>query len=186
LAEIVVFLRQYGARRQFFPAYRVEDFSSGRLRGLAAEDVLVARRDGQIAGTLAVWDQAGYKQDIVDAYGPGLARLRPLYDLAARLLGARPLTPPGQALPLAFASHICVAQDDARVLRTLLAAAMAKAYARGKSFLMLGLADNDPLLATARRPLHIRYHSELFAAGWDAAALASLDERVPYIEIATL
>jgi hypothetical protein len=68
----------------------------------------------------------------------------------------------------------------------LLSAATANAYERGKSFLMIGLADRDPLLAVARRYLHIPYHSELFAVAWSQALLDLLDERVPYIEIGTL
>ena len=104
-----------------------------------------------MVGVMAAWDQAAYKQDIVDAYGPALRRLRPLYDLGARLLGARPLTPPGEAIPLAFAACICVADDDPGVMRALLSACARDARERGKAFLMLGLADDDPLLAVARR-----------------------------------
>jgi hypothetical protein len=61
-------------------------------------------------------------------------------------------------------------------------------YARqqGKTFLMLGLADSDPLLAVARRFLHVTYHSELFALAWSEQPLAELDDRIPYVEIATL
>ena len=73
---------------------------------------MVARRGKKIVGVMAVWDQAAYKQDIVDAYSPTLRRLRPVYNLVARLLGAHPLTPPGQAIQLAFAACICIANDD--------------------------------------------------------------------------
>ena len=187
LGEIVEFLRLHGPRRQFFPAYTLEDFTGGAtLRGLRPQDVMVARRGGAVVGVMAAWDQAAYKQDVVDAYGPMLRRLRPAYDLGARLLGARPLTPPGQAIPLAFASCICVADDDPAVMRGLLSACTMSARERGKAFLMIGLADNDPLLAVARRYLHVTYRSDLFAASWSDEPIALLDGRVPYIEIATL
>ncbi|MBM3125602.1 MAG: hypothetical protein FJZ87_11135 [Chloroflexi bacterium] len=187
LEEIVSFLRLHGPSRQFFPAYRVEDFSGGSaLRDLQPQDILVARRGSRIVGVMAVWDQSNYKQDIVDSYGPGLRLLRPLYDLAARLIGANPLTPPGQAIPLAFAACICIKDDDPTTMRALLSAAMQEAQARGKAFLMIGMADDDPLLAVARRPLHIPYHSELYAVSQSKDAIRSLDGRIPYIEIATL
>jgi hypothetical protein len=187
LAEVVEFLRQQGPRRQFFPAYALEDFTGGvRLRGLEAQDILVARRGGAVVGVMAAWDQAAYKQDIVEAYGPMLRRLRPAYNLVARLLGAQPLTPPGQAISLAFAACICIADDDPSVMRALLSACAQHARQRGKAFLMLGLADNDPLLAVARQSLHITYHSDLYAGSWSEESLARLDGRVPYIEIATL
>jgi len=187
LPEVVAFLRAEGRRRQFFPAYTVADFADGlALRGLAPEDVLLARRGRRIVGTLAVWDQSAFKQDVVEAYGPGLRRLRPLYDLVARLLGARPLTPPGQAIALAFAACVCVAADDANVARALVSAGAAAAHARGKAFLMLGLADHDPLLPVARKFLHVPYRSDLYALSWSDDPAQRLDGRVPYVEIATL
>lgn len=71
-------------------------------------------------------------------------------------------------------------------MRALLSACAMDAYRRGKAFLMLGLSDDDPLLAIAKRCLHIPYHSDLFAVSWSAAALEQLDRRIPFIEIATL
>lgn len=187
LGEIVEFLRQHGPRRQFFPAYTLEDFTGGvTLRGLRPQDIMVARRGGAVVGVMAAWDQAAYKQDIVDAYGPALRRLRPAYNLGARLLRARPLTPPGQAIPLAFAACVCIADDEPAVMKALISACAQSAYQRGKAFLMLGLADNDPLLPVARRWLHVTYRSDLFAASWNDDPASLLDGRVAYIEIATL
>jgi hypothetical protein len=186
LEEIVEFLRLQGHRRQFFPAYTLKDFGGARLRGLRPQDIIVARRERAVVGVMAAWDQAAYKQDIVDAYGPALRRLRPFYNLLARLCGAQPLTPPGQPIPLAFASCICVADDDPAVMRVLLSACAQSALERGKAFLMLGLADDDPLLAIARRYLHVTYRSDLFVASWSGDPAGLLDGRIPYVEIATL
>ena len=100
--------------------------------------------------------------------------------LSPGLLGARPLTPPGQAIQLAFAACICIADDDPAVMRALLSACVKNAYERGKAFLMLGLSDDDPLLAVARRYLHITYHSDLFAVSWsDDAGQAARRARSP-------
>ncbi|MCD6426180.1 MAG: hypothetical protein J7L35_11855, partial [Anaerolineales bacterium] len=139
LGEITAYLRLKGPRRQFFPAYTHKDFVEGiKLRGLKPEDIMVARKGNTIVGIMAVWDQAAYKQDIIDVYGPELRLLRPLYNLAARLIRAQPLTPPGQVIPLAFASCICVTEDDQSVMRALLSACLHNAYTRGKAFLMVG------------------------------------------------
>lgn len=156
------------------------------MRGLGPEDIMVARRAGRVLGVMAAWDQAGYKQDIVEEYGPALRRLRPLYDFAARFFGFSPLTPPGQAMPLAFAACICIADNDPSVMRALLAACANHARGRGRAFLMLGLADHDPLLVAVRHSLHVTYHSDLYAASWSSDAVQQLDGRIPYIEIATL
>lgn len=187
IPAIVDFLRAEGARRQLFPAYMAADFTDGRtLRGLAPEDLAVARRDGRIVGVMAAWDQAAYKQDVVAGYGPTLRRLCPAYDLLARAVGARSLTQPGQAIPLAFAACTAVEGDDPAVARGLLMACAERARVRDKAFLMVGLADDDPLLPVARRFLHVTYRSDLFTLAWDGAVAPALDARAPYIEIATL
>ena len=187
IPEIVDFLRREGSRRQFFPAYTVEDFTDGRsLRDLAPGDVAVARRQGSIVGVMAAWDQAALKQDVVASYTGAIRRLRPGIDGLARALGARPLTRPGEAIPLSFAACATVTDDDPDVARALIWACAERARERDKAFLMLGLADDDPLLRVARRWLHVTYRSDLFTLAWDGASVPALDGRVAYIEIATL
>jgi hypothetical protein len=187
LTDALAFWHAQGPRRQFFPLTTLADFEGGRaLRGLRPEDVFLAWCGDRIVGTMALWEQSAYKQDVVHAYGPVLRRLRPAYDLAARLLGARPLTPPGEPIALAFAARVCVADDDPSVMRALLRAVAADAHARGLAFLMVGLADDDPLLSVVRRHPHITYRSDLYALSWTDDPLARLDGRVPYVEIATL
>jgi hypothetical protein len=188
IEEIVAFLRVSGARRQLFPAYRVEDFVRGAAtRGLELEDLSVARQGGSIVGVMGMWDQSGYKQDVVHAYGPSLRRLRPAYDLAARVIGSRSLPAPGDPIRSAFAAFVCVADDDPDIFRSLLRATCERARALGFAFVTIGLTDDDPLLPAARRWLSIRYRSDLFAHSWSRHdPAADLDGRVPYVEIATL
>jgi hypothetical protein len=71
-------------------------------------------------------------------------------------------------------------------MRALLGACTERARDQGKAFLMLGLADDDPLLPVARPWMHVTYRSDLFALSWSADPAALLDARVPFIEIATL
>ena len=87
LDEVANFLRLQGARKQFAPVYRVADFGGApATRGFDSDDFLVARQGGRIVGLLGLWSQSAYKQTVVDAYGASLARLRPLYNLGARIL----------------------------------------------------------------------------------------------------
>jgi hypothetical protein len=187
LEGVAAFLRREGRRRQLFPVYDLAAFTGGTmLRGLTAADIAVARRRGSVVGVMAAWDQGAYKQDVVDAYGPSLRRLRPAWDVAARLLGAASLTPPGMPIPLSFAALTCVAGDDPVVMRALVGACAERARTQGKAFLMIGLADEDPLLAVARRWLHVTYRSDLFVLSWRRDPATLLDGRPPYVEIATL
>ncbi len=188
LEELVDFLRREASRRQFAPAYRPDDFTAGRLlRDLAIGDVIVAKRGGAIVGTVAYWDQRRYKQDIVEQYGSTLRRARPVYDLAAAAFGIPRLPGPGEEIGTVFCSLVCVGDDDPETFDALLSECLAESSRRGSAWLMVGLADTDPLLGVARRRLHVTYHADIFAAAWGGADLATrLDGRCPYVEIATL
>jgi hypothetical protein len=188
LGEVVAFLRQHGARRQFFPAYEEADFRGPTTRGFRMDDLVVARRRDQILGVLGLWDQSSYKQTVVQCYAQSLQRLRPLYNLLACLAGIQPLPSAGQHIRSAYASFVCVADDDPGVFAALLREVTRLAAARGYAYLMIGLAERDPLLPTARGYPHIAYHSTLYVASWenDRSLYAWLDDRVPYIEIAAL
>jgi hypothetical protein len=82
---------------------------------------------------------------------------------------------------------VAVDGDDPGVMRALLRDTCERAWSRGHTYVTLGLADMDPLLAAARRTFRITYRSDLYVLSWDAPdPAAGLDSRIPYIEIATL
>ena len=188
LGEIVAYLGHQGAHRQFFPVYEKTSLSGPATRGFQVEDLLIARQAGEIRGVLGLWDQSGYKQSVVQSYDKSLRRIRPLYNLAARAVGVQSLPAPGDHILSAYASFICVTDDDPHIFALLLGRAYRLATERGYAYLMLGLVERDPLLPTARRYPHISYHSSLYTACWQGARAlnAALDDRVPYIEIAAL
>lgn len=188
LEEVVEFLRSHGGRRQLFPVIERTHLTDGKTyRGLRLEDVRIVRRDGEIAGVLGSWDQSGYKQEIVAGYDAGLRRLRPGYDLLARLLGAPPLPRPGQPVRTAFGCLRCVADDDPDVLRALLIATRERARRQRQSFLMVAFDERDPLLRGLGRPLHVSYRSDVFLGSFSGEDVgATLDDRPADIEIGTL
>ncbi|MCJ7432750.1 MAG: hypothetical protein MUO77_04615, partial [Anaerolineales bacterium] len=190
LADIVTFLGEYGAQRQFFPVYSVADFTEGEItRDFDIRDFIVARRDGAIVGVLGLWDQSGYKQSIVREYDRSLRMVKPFYNLGARLLGSQPLPNLGEHIHSAYVSFICVANDDANVFAALLRAVYNLAAEGRYAYLMLGLTTADPLLPVARKYPHIDYHSRLYLGSWESendGLGKKLDNRAPYIEIATL
>jgi hypothetical protein len=188
LEALVGFLHRTGPRRQLFPVWSTDDFTAGRTtRGLALEDIGLAWRGHEVVGTLALWDQTGFKQDVVHAYPPLLRRLRPAWSVLAGTVGAPTLPPESGRIPSAFAALACVKDDDRRVMRALLEWVGARAAGRGLDFLLLGLADEDPLLASVGWWPHITYRSDLFCVSWaEQVPGGQLDERVPHVEIGTL
>ena len=188
LDDVIKFFALHGAQKQFFPAYTAQDLTGSATLDIEPEDLLVACEGGEVAGVIGLWDQSRYKQTVVRTYSKRLRRMRPYYNIGARLLSAQPLTAIDQPMHMAYASFICVVDNDRDLFRTLLGAASNRAAQRGYAYLLLGLSTEDPLLSVARRTLHIPYFSTLYTVCWpgDETFHHELDGRIPYIEIATL
>ena len=189
LGEIVAFLRQQGTTKQFFPVYTEADFDHSSLtRDFNLEDFFLARQGGQLVGVMGLWEQSAYKQSVVQGYSGALGRFRSLYNLGLRSVGAQPLPSPGEKIRLAYASFISIANNNPAIFQVLLRHVYHLAAERQVAYLMVGLAENDPLLPTARRYWHIPYPSRLYTVCWENEACFHdrLDRRPVYIEIAAL
>jgi hypothetical protein len=188
LGEIVACLRRNHARRQLAPAYEEADFGGPWLLGLRLEDVYVARRGAGVVGVLAAWDQGGFKQTVVRAYGRRLALARPFYNLAARLFGRPRYPPPGAALRSFYAGLVAVDGDDVLAFRALLRALYNDHVGGAYHYFVIGLHEHDPLLPAlqdyALTPFAGRLFLVHFADGEEA--WRALDGRVPYVEVAML
>jgi hypothetical protein len=146
------------------------------LYGLRPDDVFVEHRGGEIAGTIALWDQSAYKQSVIRGYSGWLRAVAPL------------LPRPGTELRSAYASLVCIADDDPNVFERLLSRVSAAAAERGFDYVLVGLDTRDPLLDVARAHPHITYRSRLYLASWPDGGVSHepLDARPAYVDIATL
>ncbi len=184
---LLQYLSSEGRRRQLFSVW-----TEARLRmlddlGLGLVDVRIARRDGAIVGVMALWDQSAYKQTVVHGYSGWLKALAPLSRIGA--WRACPIVPRiGQEIRSAYASLVCIANDNASVFRRLLREIYNLACSRRFDYLLVGLDSRDPLLRAARAYRHFAYPSRLYFASWTngGASHEQLDGRPVYIDIATL
>ena len=188
LGEIAAFLQIQGARRQFFPLWTNESLRSLAAFGLPIEDLLVARRNGEIAGVAGLWDQSSYKQTVVHGYSGWLKAAAPIYNWGAPRLGRSALPRPGEKLHSAYAALICIANDDKAIFAPLLRELHNLASMRQLDYLLIGLDARDPLLDVARECKHISYPSHLYLAEWPDGGRfhEQLDNRPTYVDIATL
>jgi len=188
-ADIVTFLRREGPRRHFFPAHTEESLRALAPFGLRMEHFLVARRaGGEIAGLIALWDQSGYKQTVVQGYSGWLRAAAPLLHRSAPWIGLAALPRPGQKLRSAYAAFVCIANDDPEVFGALLRETHNAACQRGFTRVLLGMDTRDPLLPIARGYKHVSYPSRLYLAEWPEGGHfhEQLDDRPVYADIATL
>lgn len=188
LSGIATFLDAAMSRRQFAPVPDPRDFGAGRIAGLRAEDLLVARRGRDIVGTIALWDQSALRQTHVEGYRGWMGRMRPLLD-AWRALRRRPSLPaPGARIPAVYFACFAAAGDDLRVGAALLRAAYRRARVAGWQFGICGLHERDPLAVLLARYARVPAAGHLFVVHYPEAAgeVAALDDRVPYLEAGCL
>lgn len=185
LDEAITFSQRHGPRRQLYPQLAPATFAE-HAGGLQPEDLLLARREGQLVGLMAVWDQSAWRQTVVRTYGPRLRRVKWLLDVSRQARGARPLPPVGAALHVACASLLCVMDDDASVTRALLAAGVRGAHGRGAHALALAVAREDPLQAVVKRWRHVSYTSRLYALALADAGFARRLKGVRFIDVGSL
>jgi hypothetical protein len=116
--------------------------------GLDISDYRLARRrNGDLAGFVALWDQEVFKQTTITTYSRRLAGVRRLFNAAAPIVGAARLPPPGRVLRYLSAVNVCVPASTPDVLRSLLVHTYNERRGAGYSFITLGLDINDPLTA---------------------------------------
>ncbi len=186
VAGVADCLQRNGRRFQLARRWTAADLRSPeRCRGLGPDDILVTVQGDRVSGCAALWDQRAFKQVVVRGYSGALARIRPLYNLAAGLLGAPRLPDVGTALPHAYLSHLAVDGDDPARFEALLAAALREAGRRRLAYLLLGLSVRHPLLPVARRFRRSREYRSLLHLVHRGAP-PELDGRVAHLEVATL
>lgn len=189
LDDIVACLNEHGRAKQFAPVYAREDFGpEGWLRDFRVEDFYVALDRGRVVGTLARWDQRGFKQTRVVGYRGSLRLLRPLCGVGARLFGWPRLPRPGEHLASFYAGFIAVAQNDVRIFRALLRRLYNDAVGGPHAYFVIGLHERDPLRAALADYRCSPYRGRLYCAHFEdgEAAYRALDGRIPHVEVATL
>jgi hypothetical protein len=190
LPAIVGCLRDNGARKQFAPAYTVDDFTAtdGRLRGFRVEDFYVALRGSRVVGTLARWDQRTFKQTRVAGYRGALGVLRPLVNLGAPVLGLPRFPAPGGRLDAFYVTFVAVDGDDARLFAALLRRCYNDALGQGYAFGVVGLHARDPLAVALADYRRTPFEARLFAVHFEdgTESFRRLDGRVPHVEVALL
>jgi hypothetical protein len=186
---IAACLQRNLSRFQFSPMWTAEDLRSPlRTRGLAAEDFVVALAHGRVVGCAALWDQRAFKQVRIRGYAPRLARVRPLVNLASRVVGRPSLPAVGDVLPSAYLSHVAIDDDRADVFLALLSAQRRQAAERGLDFLVTGFATRHPFHSVVASEPHHSYRSTLYAGYWPDGEVAcrTLDGRISQPEVAVL
>ena len=189
LPEIVDCLNRNNARKQFAPVHNVEGFIQGnRWKDFQTSDFYVARRNNRVIGLVGRWDQTAFKQTRVISYRKRVRWMVPAANAVQTLLGAPSFPEPGQYVPFFYVSFIAVDQDDAGVFRALLREVYNDSVGGSFRYVIVGLHERDPLLAVLQEYSLTPFAGRLFCVCYadGEPAFRNLDDRVPYVEAATL
>jgi hypothetical protein len=190
LREALDFWKAQGPRRQYFPCLTADDFfgQGGAFRDLRPADLLLAYRDGVLIGTVAGWDQAAFRQMVVDGYSLPLRWSRPFVNAWAWMRDQPRLPAPGAPLRCLMAALFVVAEDEPACAGALVHALVRQA-ARGLwDYVLLGLHEADPLIDALGLAGAPAYTTNLYLVCWqDGESLRqALDDRPPYLELGWL
>ena len=190
IPEIVAFVSEWGPRRNFFPAYERQDLFGleSSLHGLSVEDVLLARRGSRIVGLLGAWNQAAFRQTVVEGYHGLLRWLLPAYNFWSRLRGRPALPKAGHRLRYLTAALPLVADGETAMLPELIAHAQQASGLQEHDYLLLGLTESDPLCSMARHLASASYATRIYLVAWEGSEefASRLDGRPLYLELGCL
>jgi len=184
--EIFDFINLYNSKKQFAPLYSPSDLGRARLRGLKAEDFFLARKDGELVGVIAAWDQEGFRQTHVEKYGKTFRFIRPFYNYLSYVTSFKPMPKEGERIPYFSASHIAVKDDNKDIFRFLLQHLYLAKRKGGWQYFVCGLHEKNPLSEVLNEYSKFDAGGELYSVCFDGSEEAALDNRVPHIEIAAL
>ena len=185
---VIEFVNREFRKKQFAPAYGIDDLRGARLSGLRIEDIYVAFDGERIVGCIACWDQSHVRQVYVERYSRALKLARPFYNLFAGVSSRKALPDPGNRIPFFYLAWIAVENDDRAVFRELLEHIYAERRQGPWHFFIAGLHEDHPLAGELDRFRGILSSGHLFAVHWadGQAAFDALDGRVPHVEAGAL
>lgn len=188
LPHVTGFLQREHARRQFAPVWDTAALTAPGIGRLRIEDFWLAERGGVLLAALATWDQHPLRQTHIEAYSKGLARIRPLYNLLARLSPLKPMPAQGEPVPYLYISALAVANDDPDIFNYLLASVCNALRTSPWHYAICGLHESDPLAAVLADYRRIEAAGLLYVVhyGEDADAFVALDDRVPYVDFGVI
>jgi hypothetical protein len=182
---IVDCLNRNNARKQFAPYWTCDSLF---LPNLSPADFFLALDDEGVIGCLACWDQTVFKQTVVRGYSGSLARWRKVINVFSHFGRVPYLPQPNTLLRYSYASHLAMDDDDPVIFNALLGKVYHCNLEQNYSYFMIGLAESNPLRRVVEAYHPLTYVSQIYLMDWneDGDLLASIDQRIPGLEIALL
>jgi hypothetical protein len=188
MPELFQFINHCHSKKQFSPYYDEDDLGTLRLNGLKAEDFYMIMCGNKILGCAAAWDQTAIRQTHVEKYGTQMSAIKPLYNFFANFTSLKKLPNIGEKIPYFYLAFIAIENDDIDIFRMLIRHIYRDRRTGPWSYFIAGLHERDPLSKVLSEYRKIEAAGKLFVVHYpdDEKKFNALDDRVPYIEIASI
>lgn len=163
--ELVEFLRREASRSHLGMTWSPDQWRDLARHETNPGSFTVVRRDGQVVGAAAIWDQRSFRQTTIDGYEGSLSVLRPLLNSVRTLHRGGALPTPGSVLAqgMLFGAYVSAPDDWPALWR----AVQSRASALDLSWVTVARDARDQELPVLRRLLRAReYHTTLYGVVW--------------------
>jgi hypothetical protein len=189
--DIINVLQKCGKELQFYPYWDSSNlFDPIQTPDLRPENFLLAVRNDEVIGCLAIWDQRSFKQIVVREYSTFYKRARLLINAFAFLTGRASLPPINTSIPYCYISHVAIYNNDPTIFSHLLRAAYEISRQRQIALMMVGLPEHHPFISIIRNSYKFfQINSTIYLAYWEHDRIDPfnlIDDRTPGMEVAIL
>lgn len=187
LPKMQSLLDEEGPKHQFFPSYKLKKIIEGSsyFRDIRISDYWLAFDGDTLVGMVGVWNQKGFKQTRLIQYPGGLAWARHLYNLWSRLFGGVHLPAAGGVINYRTLHSVITRGDKPEVLAALIEP-IAHIARRERMALVCAFFAQDPMRAALKKFTVQKLMSKHYLVSYDDDPGKTLDDRMPYIEVARL
>jgi hypothetical protein len=184
--ELISFLNQQGADKQFFPKISQQDFTE-RFQNSCLKDWYLLHENGRLAAAALKWDQSAFKQTIISGYHGMMRVAGYLSRLLARLAIVPALPAAGCQLEQFYISFCTVRNNDPQLFSILLGRIYNDFLKQGSGYGIIGFHETDPLLSCLHPFTHKKYWSRLYLVSWQGRPqIEAPAGRTPFLEVACL
>lgn len=184
LPRVTDFLKREHARRQFAPVWDTDNLTAPGIGRLRIENFWLAERGDILLASLAAWDQHATRQLHIESYSSGLRRIKPLYNLLAKLSPLKALPAEGKQVPYLYLSALAVTNDEPDLFAYLLATVCNAMRSGPWHYAICGIHERDPLAVVLADYRRIEAAGLLYVVHYPehAEAFTALDNRIPYVD----
>jgi len=145
IKELQNFINREASKIDFFPHYELSELGNPFYKDLKIENFYIARKEGEIVGTFAIWDLMKVKQTVIMGYSRKYKLARPFYNLYARVMGIAKLVRKGEAIRNRYISCLLVEERDKVIYEEMLGYVLEERKGEDYHYLLSTLDVRDPL-----------------------------------------